>query len=337
MRPARALVLIVSLGIAAGACSHSAAAPVTLLTVNIASGAGDAYRTADNRARQAAFVADSGAAIVGMEEVDVDVQRSFGADTGDDLLGLPCTVADPPFSPDGVRRCDGPTGTYVFGLALRGDDMYENLNGVPLGIFDDEGRVDRSHDATYGVALGVRGLAVSDAYAVGLPTAIDQPADDPLYTALAASPPSSPARAELAARNLYLRTQPAHEPRIALVTRIDRGEAPPLTVIETHLEVATFADISANQLARVLVIAKAERAGPPARRVVVMGDLNKATLGHEGDLMAAGLRRALASAVSGGDPQDQIWVDDDLLIRDSAELPTDGVTDHEVAVRATIK
>jgi endonuclease/exonuclease/phosphatase family metal-dependent hydrolase len=333
---ARALVLV-AFALTLVACSHPKAVPVTLLTINIASGAGDVYRSSDNRARQAAFVAGSGAGIIGMEEVDINADRSFHTDTANDVLEIACSLATPEYTADGIRACRGAGGTYDFGLALRGDDTFElDENGLPTGIPGD-GSTDRSHDAVYGVALGARDFAVSDAYDVGLPTSPQQPADDPLYTALAQSGPDSPARAELAARNLALRTEPAVEPRTALVSRIERPNAAPLTVIVTHLEINEFLDISANQLARVLVVARAERAGPPARRVIVMGDFNNATIGHADEFTAAGLRRALIPPDGVGDNLDQIWIDDELLLLDADQLPTMGVTDHAVAARATIQ
>jgi endonuclease/exonuclease/phosphatase family metal-dependent hydrolase len=338
---ARAAALV---GIAVGAAACSArATSLTLLTINIANGAGDVWRSAEVRARQAAFVAAQHANLVGMEEIDVDVERSFHADTGADVLALACTVTTPAYTADGVRRCSAPDGTYLFGRAITGADTYALEDGLPAGIPDHDDTVppagtDRSPDAAYGVALGARGLDVSDAYTVGLPTQADQPPDDPLFTELATSGPDSPARLELAARNLALRMLPALEPRTALVTRLGRLDAPPLSVVVTHLEIAAFADINANQLARVVAVARAERIGPPARNVIVMGDFNEGTFGHADALGNIGLRRALEPPSSSlGDRLDQIWVDADLLILDTEQVSTMGLSDHAVAVRATIR
>jgi hypothetical protein len=337
--PARTLVLGL-LTLAAG-CARPAAAPFVLLAFNIANGDSDGYRTPAMRAHQAAFVAESGANVVGMEEVDVDVERSYHSDTGDDVLGVACTVATPSYSADGVRRCSGPTGRYLFGLAFRGDDIFDLVNGLPAGIPDLDSSInptgtDRSHDAAYGVALGVRGLPVSDAYTVDLPTAADQPPDDPLFAELAASGPDSLARVELAARNLTARTLPTSEPRTALVTRLERPFGPPLTIIVTHIEVPGASAVSAHQLSRVLAVARAERAGPPAREVIVMGDFNGSTFGRAADFLAAGLRRAIDPPTSVGDGRDQIWVDFDLIILETYEVPTRGISDHPVAALATI-
>jgi endonuclease/exonuclease/phosphatase family metal-dependent hydrolase len=335
MRATRSSLIVIVWLVVAG-CSSPAASPLTLLTLNIANGAGAVYRTPENRARQASFVANSGASIVGLEEVDVGVDRSDHADTGREVLALDCTVAMPEYSPDGLRRCDGSDGTYLFAIAIRGDDTYQVVNGQPIGIEYGSG-TDRSHDAVVGVALGVRSSKVLDSYSVIVPTQVDQPTNEPLFAELATSGPDSPARATLADRNTSLRMLPALDPRVALVTRIDRPGAPPLTVIETHLEIAEFADLSATQLASVLNLARAERSGPPARRIVLMGDFNQATTGREQDLLDAGLRRALDPPGTVGDVDDQIWVDTDLLLLDAAEVPTMEITDHPVAVRATIQ
>jgi endonuclease/exonuclease/phosphatase family metal-dependent hydrolase len=122
-----------------------------------------------------------------------------------------------------------------------------------------------------------------------------------------------------------------------LVTRIDRPYAAPLTVIETHLEIAELPEIRDNQLQRVLAVVRAERAGPPARRVVILGDFNQGTFGHEAELMDAGLRRAVDPPTAVADRLDQIWIDNDLLLLATDELPTMGITDHAVAARATIQ
>jgi endonuclease/exonuclease/phosphatase family metal-dependent hydrolase len=330
------VVALAGLVLGQAACSSPAPAPLTLLTINIANGAGAAYRTPDNRARQAAFVASTGANVVGMEEVDFNVDRSSHADTGAEVVALPCTVVAPEFSPDGVRRCDGDKGSYLFAIAIRGDDTYQIVDGQPIGI-EYDGGTDRSHDAASGVGVGVLGFAVSDAYAVILPTAADQPADEPLFAALGASDAGSPARAQLADRNLSLRMQPALDPRVALVVRIERPGAAPLSIIETHTEISEFPDIGATQLTTALAIARSERSGPPARRIALMGDFNLATVGRDADLQAIGLRRALDASVSEGDREDQLWVDSALRVSDTHELPTMGVTDHAVAVRTTIQ
>jgi Endonuclease/Exonuclease/phosphatase family len=325
-----------ALGIAMVACSQPADAPLTLLTVNIANGAGNFYRTSDTRAAQAAFVARSGATIVGMEEVDIGVDRSAHADTGDEVLALPCTVAQPPYTADGVRRCESAAGSYVFALSVRGDDTYRIVDGLPVGI-EAGTSTDRSHDAVFGVAVGVRHLAVTDAYAVMLPNTVDQPPDEALFAALGAGGPDAPARAQLAERNLSLRTLPGLPPRVALVVRLDHPGGVPLSVIETHLEIADIPGMGGNQLTSVLAMVRAERAGPPARQVVVMGDFNQATFGRAQSLLDAGLRRALDPPTSVGSVLDQIWVDTDLLLLRTGELSTGGVSDHPVAVRTTIQ
>lgn len=313
---------------------------VTILTLNLANGAGDVYRTPESRQRQAAFIADSGAQLVGMQEVDLSVERSGRADCSREVARMDCAAAA--FTPDGVRSCAGAAGTVAFAIGFRGDDPFAPENGLPGGIDDSDGSLnptgtDRSHDAVYGNALAaLGGVSVSDVYAVTLPTSDTQAADDPLFAVLGRTGPSDPARTELAMRNLALRTGPAIEPRVALVARVAR-DGKPLSVIVTHLESAGGDALRRRQLERVVAVARAERAGPPARNVVVLGDFNQSPVEAGVVLGAADFLRAVGEPAASLENFDQIWIDAGLNVLSAAQVPTRGVSDHPIAGRVTVR
>lgn len=323
--------------IVASGCGDDAA-PIRLLSFNMANGAGDVYRTPDSRMRQAEFIAQSGAQLVALQEVDLNVERSGWVDTARAVSGLDCLVKQPPFSADGVRRCIGTTGSVIFGLGFHGNDPFDLQCGLPSGIPDADTSlnptsVDRSPDASFGNALLVFGLEVTETYAVGLPTDASQTADDPLFSELGVGDLTACERAELGARNLAVRQGPTIEPRVVLVTRIARPNARPLSVLVTHLEADAMLDLKLRQLERVIAVAKAERVGPPARTPVILGDFNTTPANTSPPLEAAGF------VLAAGDPGsiDQMWIDRSLGLDSSGEVPTAGVSDHANATRATIR
>lgn len=317
---------LVAVALIAG-CSGGPSPSLTLVTLNIASGAADVYRTPEARARQAALLDASGAQLAALEEVDVDVERSGRIDTARAVARIDC----------GIRRCAAGAGAVVFAMAFRGDDPFASIGGEPIGIIDGDPSItptgsDRRPEAMYGNALVARGIVIVEAYAVGLPTDTAQPADDPLFSALAAGDVvDATARETLGARNLALRNAPAIEPRVALVARVARDGTRPLSVITTHLESAGSLALRLHQLARVIAVAGAERDGPPMRDVVVLGDFNLSPSEAAAPLEAAGFVRAVGSHV------DQIWVDARLAILAADEPSTENASDHETFGRATIR
>lgn len=338
IRAAAAIVLASVAGVTSCARSDPPTpTPITLLTLNVANGAGASYRSPAARARQAAFIAGAGAELVALQEVDLNVERSGHADCAREVARLECSVE--PFTADGVRRCDGAgtAGVVLFGRAFAGDDPFDAVNGVPSGIMsDDPPTADRSADASFGVALVAR-ARVEGTYVVQLPTDAAQVADDPLFARLALDPPPDSARADLAERNVALRRGKAIEPRVVLVARVPRVGARALSVLVTHLESADpTGAVRARQLDRVIAVAKAERAGPPARDVVVLGDLNQTARDSASRMTAAGLRLAAAPS----DDQavlDQIWIDGSLELVRAGQVPTDGVSDHPFAALAVVR
>ena len=328
-----AYVLIVAAG-----CADEPAA-ISLLSFNMANGAGDVYRTPDSRMRQAEFIAQSGAQLVALQEVDLNVQRSGWVDTARALSELDCLVKQPEFSPDGVRRCIGTSGQVIFARAFAGNDPFDLQCGLPSGIPDvdtslNPTSVDRSPTASFGNALLVLGdLDVTEVYAVALPDDASQIADDPLFSALGAGSVTDDERAELGARNLALRQGPAIEPRVVLVVRIARANTNPLSVLVTHLENEAPLDLKLRQLERVIAVARAERVGPPARQAVILGDFNATPAVTSAPLEAAGFVLVAGDSSS----VDQLWTDRGLVVVSAAEVSTNGVSDHANATHATIQ
>jgi endonuclease/exonuclease/phosphatase family metal-dependent hydrolase len=341
MRVIRTASVAVALLLGGGCTSEHARSPITLLTLNVASGAGDAYRTQEARARQDSFVASTGAQLFALEEVDLDVQRSHEIDVAKAVAGFDCTVSVPPFTSDGLRRCTGAGGTVSYGRAFEGDDPYDAVNGIPSGIIDDDPSIDptgtdRSPNAVYGIALVSRVLT-GDGYVVELPSNVDQPVGSlQLFSGLAQDPPSADARSQLAVMNETARRGPAVEPRIVLVTRVPREGARTLSVLVTHLESGTeYGALRKNQLARVLAVAQAERVGPPARDIVVLGDFNQVPADSAEQMAAASLIHA--TPTKDGSGIDQIWVDKSLEIVSGGPISTQGVSDHDFAGLAVVR
>jgi endonuclease/exonuclease/phosphatase family metal-dependent hydrolase len=122
---------------------------------------------------------------------------------------------------------------------------------------------------------------------------------------------------------------------VALVVRLERPDARPLTVIATHLQYAGLDAVRALQLARLAALARAERAA--GRDVVVLGDFNMDP--SEARPVLEGVGMAPAAGTGQGDDAalDQIWVDARLTLLSSELVPTLGVSDHEWAGRAEVR
>lgn len=326
--------------------------PVTLMTLNIACGAGDAFRTAESRVKQGAFVARSGAELVGFQEVDVGVDRSADLDTAASVAAAvapgfgACTfaVADAPHvRRDGTRLARCEAGAIVFGIGFRADDPFSpNADGTPSGIQDGDDSlnpkgVDRGADAYYGNALIVRApWEVEAAYTVALPTSASGPiVPGALLDRLARADLDDDTIAALAAHNDGVRRGPAIEPRSALVVRVRKSTTTTLSVITTHLEASAGpTELRRAQLDAVVAIARAEQAKSD-HHVVVMGDFNMAPADAQPSLSAGGL-------VRGAPPEpatdiDQLWLDPAFVVDVAKRVPTENVTDHAYAALATLR
>lgn len=324
-------------GLLAGLLAGCGAAPpappapperLCLMTLNVANGAADRYRTPMARAAQRALVAAP--QVVGLQEVDIGVTRTDDVNTalalaGPAFDGCSFEVAQAPHvSPEGALRCDAAAGTVLFGVALRGSDAA----GMPLGITDgDESlnpkSVDRGSDALYGNALIVRGVQVEFVAVVALPGAQMAPVPGE-YAALVEAP-----AARRAAHNLALRSTPGLEARSVLLARLLRPGAATLSVLDVHLSSGPVDALRLAQLGAVLELAQAERAA--GRQPVVLGDFNLSVEQAAPALLDAGFRSAAQVAL------DQLWVDSALTLRNAATVPGGEATDHDFAVSACVE
>lgn len=326
--------------------------PITLMTLNVASGAGDGFRTAENRARQGAFIARSAAAVVGLQEVDVGVDRSGNLDVvasiaaaiapGFDSCAFAVAEA-PHMRRDGTRfaRCEA--GALVFGVGFRADDPFApNADGTPSGIQDADDAVnpkgvDRGADAFYGNAVIVRApWEVQAAYTVALPTSGSGPRlPETILDRLAGLDPDDEAIDALAAHNDAVRRGPAIEPRSALVVRVRKTTTTTVSIITTHFEASSGpAELRRAQLEAVVAIARAEQR-KSAHHVVVMGDFNMPPADARPTLAAAGLVHAAPPEAAAD--IDQVWADPAFAIDASLRVPTEDLTDHSFAAQATLR
>ncbi|MBS2018720.1 MAG: endonuclease/exonuclease/phosphatase family protein [Deltaproteobacteria bacterium] len=326
--------------------------PVTLMTLNAASGAGDTFRTTESRVKQGAFVARSAAEVVGLQEVDVGADRSGNLDVVASVAAAvapgfgSCTFAVPEaphMRRDGTRLARCEAGTLVFGVGFRADDPFSSsADGTPGGIHDADDSlnprgVDRGADAFYGNAVIVRApWEVQAAYTVALPTSASGPSLPPsVLDRLAVMDPDDDALDALAAHNATVRRGPAIEPRSALVVRVRKSSTTAVSVITTHLEASRGPmELRRAQLEAVAAIARAEQR-KSAHHVVAMGDFNMPPADVQPSLAAAGLVRAAPPEPSAD--IDQMWVDPAFAIDGALRVPTENVTDHASAAQATLR
>jgi endonuclease/exonuclease/phosphatase family metal-dependent hydrolase len=334
---------------------------MTVMSFNMASGAGDRFRTAANRRAQGVFLGRSAPDVVGLQEVDLGVDRSGDADTAHELAAAlaggsgvgDCTFdvpAVPHVRADGTRIARCAFGATVFGVGFRADDTFAaGKDALPSGIMDADPSdgavgVDRSSDAFYGNALVVRApWEVASAYDLALPIDAAGPSAPPALLAELARDArddrldvDAGALSRLAAHNEAVRGQRGVEPRAALVVRVhrrDAGERAHFTVITTHLESAGTQALRLAQLSSVADVVRAERAG--LARVVVAGDFNALPDVVAAVLGAVGLVHA---APADATPEiDQIWVDVGLAVELAALPATGGTSDHARAVLARVR
>ncbi len=346
---------LVALAAVLGCKNEAASTPlvapgsVTLMTLNVASGAGDSFRTAENRKKQSAFVARSAAEVVGLQEVDVGVERSGKIDTAASVAASlafgTCTFAvdaAPHMRADGTRLTRCTAGSIVFGLGFRASDLFAaDAAGIPSGIMDSDPSlnptgVDRSPDALYGNALIVSApWEVVATYTVALPIdALGPSASAELLERLAQEGPPDDAIAAIAEHNEATRRQRGIEPRSALVVRVRKPGTTAISVITTHLESSGTSDLRRAQLDAVLAIARGEQR-ISNHDVVVMGDFNMAVTATEPSLVAAGFVRATPPEASAD--IDQMWIDPALVADATRRVSTEGVTDHGFTALATVR
>jgi endonuclease/exonuclease/phosphatase family metal-dependent hydrolase len=317
------------------------AGPLALVTLNVANGAGDRYRTAENRNRQAMLLDGASGDVSALEEVDVGVDRSGNGNTALQIAAKiqpgfePCAFELPGdhFSIEGTLRCDAEKGTILFGVGFRADDPFAlDANGLPSGIMDadsslDPVGVDRGSDAYYGNAVIVRRpWSVAAAYTVALPAdpTVGLPAD--LLKHLGDREPN---RAALAANNQSVRNGPAIEPRSVLVARLTKPGSNVVSVLITHLESGGSPALRQTQLEAVLWVARAERTA--GRSVAILGDFNLPSAQAVASMNDAGFTTPKPS-----NEIDQIWLDSTFPNATADALPTGGASDHLVAIKVSV-
>ena len=315
-----------------------------LVTLNIANGAGDAYRTAEARSQQAAWLEQTEPGVVALQEVDVGVKRTDDRNTALDVVARmnpamrACFHTDHRHrTADGTTRFDSGAGTLVTGASFYGDER--SICGREV----DPTEADRGAAASYGNATYVAPPnRVEDAYTVSLPRtdAALSESEERGLASLGKGAFSDEERALLAAANEAQRAGAGDEPRSALVTRVVDGSGHRTSIINVHLshDVA----IRGRQLEAIAAIARSEGRGPPAREVVVMGDFNATREEVAPYLESAGLRRTVGSprapeGESNFGALDQIYVSATVETEASAQLQTDGASDHPNGGTTTIQ
>ncbi|WP_375758455.1 endonuclease/exonuclease/phosphatase family protein [Corallococcus exercitus] len=315
-----------------------------ILTINTATGAGDEYNSKTNRKAQAELIKDSGATVVAFQEVDVNVKRSGDRNTALDIVAgvdrdfavflgedspEPVDIyAEAPETAiregvDGTTLYQTPGGTLVTGEAFSGDDQEGGI------------KEDRGSDATYGNATYVASPdELTEAYTVALPTRVGgkgaASADE--LAALADGKLTPEERNQLHDNNEVLRHNDASEPRAALVTRVKGPDGQERTIINVHVAAGEEnKELRDAQLAYIAQLAAAEAKGPPARDVVVMGDLNTSTSEVQEIFGQYGLQRAVGG--TSGDPDeiedfDQVWTTAGVNTQNSAQVDTRDTSDH---------
>ncbi len=329
---------------------------VRVLSLNLANGAGDAFRTAATREKQAALLREARVAVAAFQEVDVGTIRSGQVNSALDVVRRlggdysRCDEADAgqvtPLA-DGTWRCAADGGTVVFGEGFAGDSLFASGDsGVPVGIDDGDDALnptgtDTSPRARFGNAAWVDARwSVVEAFTYSLPPDVNASAwrDDALVAAVTGEALAPAARAALGARHARIRDAPGIEPRAALIVRVSRPGRPLLSVVTTHLEAGPdAAALRAVQLETVARLAVAERAGPPARELVVLGDFNQSPIEVGAFLGDAGFRLEAGEPDAGIENVDQVWVDAMLQTEAGAQVRTHGASDHPHAACTTLR
>jgi len=324
-----------------------------VLTLNTANGAGKEYRTPENRQAQADLIHETGASIVGFQEVDVGVGRSRNVNTALDVvsripgnesfrvflhpdakdlavdIGQPAPPTAIRTGVDGTTLYQTPEGTLVTGESFSGDDQ-------PGGVAKDKGR-----EASYGNAIYVAAPhQVTEAYTVSLPTkdtsntrAPSPPSAEQL-AALADGKLTDEERLQLMESNEAIRDHAGAEPRSALVTRVMGPDGREQTIINVHVATSGDPALRDEQLRYIAQIVEAESKGPPPREVVVMGDFNASTQEVDAQFEAGtdtDLERVVGGRSGGRPNYDQIWTTGGVDTQNSAQVDTEGVSDHEHA------
>jgi hypothetical protein len=221
---------------------------------------------------------------------------------------------------DGTTIYQTPDATLVSGESFSGDDR---------AIKGDAGA-----DATYGNALYVaKPNQLVEAYTVSLPHsgAEPAPASPELIGKLASGGVSEEERAQLGQVNEAVRKGAGSEPRSALVARVTGPDGKERTIINTHLASVDNPEERKKQIDYLAQLVKAETQANPGREVVVMGDFNSSTAEVGTGLEGAGMHREVGGKKETGDNFDQVWVTNNANGDTSAQVNTNGASDHNYA------
>jgi endonuclease/exonuclease/phosphatase family metal-dependent hydrolase len=312
-----------------------------VLTLNLANGKEDqGFREAENRTAQAKLIEETGASVLALQEVDVGVNRSGNVNTALDVVRQVKgnESFDRAFTPEGELKPDAPPGSskraYDDGSTLFQTDAGTLVTGTSFTAGPQhqiEG--DAGPDASYGNALYVgKPNQVVDAYTVVLPGDPNNPGPAVDLVPQGDGKLTEAQRDQLAARNNELRTLPG-EPRSALVARVVGEDGRPKTIINTHLATSDNEELRKAQLQYVSQIVNAERQAQPPREVVVLGDLNSSPQEVEDAFTGAGtgLQKDVGGNKASFGNYDQVWSTPGLNTHTSAQVFTQGVTDHQYA------
>jgi hypothetical protein len=121
------------------------------------------------------------------------------------------------------------------------------------------------------------------------------------------------------------------EPRGALVARVMGPDGKERTIINVHLAGVDNVEERKKQIDYLAQMVKAETQANPGREVVVMGDFNSSTAEVGAGLEGAGMHREVGGKKETGDNFDQVWVTNNANADTSAQVSTDGASDHKYA------
>lgn len=333
--------------ISASQAGQNSGAGTGVLTLNIANGAGDAYRDGDTRERQADLIRDTGASIVAFQEADVNAARSGDVNTPLDVarrtnsafdvfsgsnpqvpevdINEPAPATAIRKGSDGTTLYQTPDATLITGESYSGEDYGR------YGVGTEE-KPDKGADASFGNAIYVaKPNRVVDAYTVALPHSAGPehpPASDELLGQLARGPATDAQRDELGKVNEGVRDNAEREPRSALVARVAGPDGRERTIINVHLSQNKYPEDRERQLEYITKIVEAERSADPSREIVVLGDFNSSTAEIEKAFEDAGLHQEVGGQKASFGNYDQVWVSNNTYTSASAQVETDGASDH---------
>lgn len=281
---------------------------LTVMSLNIASGAGGNWNTLDSRHRQFDFVRKYGVDVLGMQEVDLHVRRSgkgvnTGAAVGLDLIDPPKTNSF--YNDTFVYNTE--SGTVVFGTSF----IFTNTRCDIL----DGGTCDLN-DARYGNAIYLSNrITIESAYTMILPET------------LGANTCHNLLNVNAFINKDYLSA--TEEPRSVLIVRARTANGTRFAVLSTHLSAYAADNVSVHtsQLGCINQVIEHESNVP----VILVGDFNSLPefVGDQLDTFTSFVGKDI----------DQIWAKGIHFVPEDSYglVPTEGNSDHLFAPLARFK